>query len=133
MKKAYHGSCHCSAVRFAVDIDLAAGTNKCNCTYCWKTRWWSAIIKPDAFRLLAGQDLLGYGFPTNKPGTRALCKCGVTSFAWGHLPQIGGDYVSINLACVDDLDPGELVSAPVRYMDGLRDNWWNVPAETRHL
>jgi hypothetical protein len=134
MIKTYQGSCHCKSIRLEADIDLAAGTNKCNCTYCWKIRWWSAIVRPDAFRLLAGRDELGYGFPTDKPGTRALCKaCGVISFGWGHLPQIGGDYVSINLACLDDLDPAELIAAPVRYMDGRADNWWNTPAETRHL
>jgi hypothetical protein len=134
MKKTYHGSCHCGAVRFAADVDLAAGTSKCNCTYCWKTRWWGAIVKPDAFRLLAAPEAIGYGFPTDKVGTRALCRqCGVTAFGWGHLPQIGGDYVSINLAALDNLEPAELIAAPVRYMDGRADNWWNPPAETRHL
>jgi hypothetical protein len=134
MKKTYRGSCHCGAARFEADLDLSAGTTKCNCTYCWKTRWWGAIVKPDAFRLLAGLQELGYGFPTEKAVTRASCKhCGITSFGWGHIAQVGGDYVSINVACLDDLDPAELIAAPVTYMDGRADSWWNVPAETRHL
>ena len=47
--------------------------------------------------------------------------------------EIGGDYVSINVACLDGLDPAELVAAPVRHMDGKNNNWWNPPAESRHL
>jgi hypothetical protein len=132
--RTYHGSCRCKKIQFEADIDLSAGTSKCNCTYCWKTRWWGVGITPQAFRLIAAPAELGYGFPTEKLATRALCKdCGITSFGWGHIEQIGGDYVSISLSSLDDLDPAELIAAPVRYMDGRNDNWWNPPAETRHL
>jgi hypothetical protein len=47
--------------------------------------------------------------------------------------EIGGDFVSISLAALDDVDPTTIAEAPVRYMDGRNNNWFNPPAETRHL
>ena len=44
-----------------------------------------------------------------------------------------GDYVSIKLASLDDVDLKELIEAPVRYANGRDNKWWEPPAETRHL
>ena len=134
MKKTYHGSCHCGAVRFAAEIDLAAPSLRCNCSYCLKIRCWASLVPPTAFRLLAGAaDLSEYRFGAGRERHYFCRHCGVRPFGRGHIEEIGGDYVSVKLACLDDVDPAELAEVPVRYFDGRADNWWNAPTETRHL
>jgi hypothetical protein len=41
--------------------------------------------------------------------------------------------VSVSLSALDDLPSAELATAPLRHMNGRDDDWFNVPAETRHL
>jgi hypothetical protein len=59
--------------------------------------------------------------------------CGVRSFARGYAEAIGGDYVGIQLAALDNVEPQELIAAPIRYADGRNNRWEVAPDETRHL
>lgn len=134
MKKTYHGSCHCGAVKFEADIDFSQGTAKCNCSICTKTRNWNVIIKPADFRLVSGEDAVSdYQFGSMQ-GHHLFCKtCGVRSFERGYVEQIGGDYVSIKVASLDDVEASVLIDAPIRYANGRDNAWWEPPKETRHL
>jgi len=134
MLKTYRGSCHCGAVRFEAEIDLAAGTSRCNCSICAKQRAWGVIVKPDAFRLLAGQDSLGDYQWGMKVGHHHFCKvCGVRTHGQGDVPEIGGKYVGVAVSALDDVAPEDLAAAPVTYCDGLANAWWQPPAVTAYL
>lgn len=132
-EKTYQGSCHCGSVKIKAQIDLSKGTGRCNCTYCRKVRNWSVIVKPEAFELVAGAESLSdYQFGTFS-NHHLFCKtCGCRLFGKGYVEEIGGDYVSIILSCLD-IQPEELIEAPITYFDGLNNNWWNKPTEVRHL
>ena len=103
MKKTYHGSCHCGEVRFECELDLAEGTSRCNCSICTKTRFWKAIVKADAFRLLRGGDVLAdYQFGTNAIHHLFCSRCGVKAFGSADIEELGGKFYAINVACLDD-------------------------------
>jgi hypothetical protein len=126
-RKTYRGSCHCGAVRFEADIDLAAGTNRCNCSYCKKARAWFVTVPPEHVRLLAGsENETEYQWtPPNRPGPylhyRFCRTCGVRTAGWG---GEGGkrDFYFVPIASLD-VDPTELASASVRFNDGRADRF----------
>lgn len=131
--KTYHGSCHCGELRFEVDIDLAQGTIRCNCSICAKTRLWSAVVQPAAFRLLAGHGALQKYQFKRMVDQHMFCRhCGVRPFCIGDSPRRGAFY-AVNLSCLDNVTAEELITAPITYLDGKNDNWDAPPAEVRHL
>lgn len=131
--KTRHGSCHCGSVQFEADIDLAAGTIKCNCTICSKMRFWAAQVPSSRFRLRGGADSLReYRYHTRRDAHYFCGNCGVNVFSTGESAALGAFY-AVAVVCLDDVPPEKLLAAPVRYLDGLNDNWVTPPAETGHL
>jgi hypothetical protein len=121
----HQGGCHCGAVRFEVEHEVARGATRCNCSICTKVSQTSSILKPAAFRLLAGEHALATYEWATRTAQRYFCKhCGVHCFGRGHLPQLGGDFVSVNWNCLDDVDPSEV---SVVHWDGRHDNWQSGP------
>ncbi len=132
MLKTYQGSCHCGAVRFEADVDLTQSTYHCNCSICRRTRFWPAVVKPDGFRLLAGEaDLTQYLFNTRK-NQHYFCKhCGVRSLGIGTETPIGNMY-GVNVMCLDGVTDEELASVPITYINGINDRQ-SAPVFSAHL
>lgn len=128
-RKATHaGSCHCGAVRFEVDLDLSEGATRCNCSVCTKIAATGAVLAPNALRLLAGEDALGVYEWGARVSRRYFCKhCGVHCFGRGHLAELGGDFASVSVNCLDQVDVNTL---SIVYWDGRHDNWHAGPRPT---
>jgi hypothetical protein len=120
--KTYRGGCHCGAVRFEAELDLTAGATRCNCSICTKIAQASSHVAPEAFRLLSDPAAMSMYEWGGKIARRYFCKtCGVHAFARGHLAELGGDYVSVNYNCLDEVDPATL---KIGYWDGRHNNWY---------
>jgi hypothetical protein len=124
----HRGGCHCGAVRFEVALAPDFKGSRCNCSICTKTAVTGAIVKPEAFRLVEGEAERGSYRWGGNVSTRFFCKhCGIHCYGAGHLDAIGGDFVSVNLNCLDDFDPNEL---ELVHWDGRHDNWMAGPSST---
>lgn len=106
------GSCHCGAVRFTVETDLAS-VNVCNCSHCRRKGFMLAFVPEAQFTLLSGGDAqTEYRFNSKKI-EHLFCKtCGVQSFGRGPGPE-GASMMAVNLRCVDGLDLDALSTTPV--------------------
>jgi len=119
----HKGSCHCGAVQFEATIDATKGT-RCNCTICTKLNPLGAITKPELVTVTKGESELS-SFGRSEAGRRYFCKhCGVYLYSKGHLAELGGDYASVNLQTLDDVEIDDIA---VMHWDGRHDNWQAGP------
>jgi hypothetical protein len=140
MKKTYRGSCHCGAVQFEADFDLADGTTRCNCSLCSKSRFWKALVPREDFRLVSGKDdAAEYRFASGTVHHRFCKQCGVKTFGFAELDVefkgklLKGGFYAINVGALDGLTPEQFAAIPVTYEDGRHDQWDQAPRVTEYL
>lgn len=139
--RTHQGSCHCRAVTFECELDLAEPTRRCNCSFCRKTRMWKAFALKECFRLLSGEDVLSdyraadSNWPKGDVHHFFCSRCGVRGFSKGHLdmPPFNGWFHAINIACLDDLEESDFAAIPVEYENGRDNDWENPPPVTAYL
>lgn len=133
MLKTYNGRCHCGAVRFEAELDLSQGSYRCNCSFCRRSRFWPAIAKEDRFRLIAGAEMLTeYVFNAGRY-RHFFCKsCGIPPFELDTGAAQGNVY-GVNIGCLEGVTEEELSKIPIKYVDGMNDDWGHAPKYTSHL
>ncbi|MDB5432582.1 MAG: Gfa-like protein [Caulobacter sp.] len=136
--KSYNGGCHCGAVRFEADIDLAKGTTRCNCSICFKSRAWFTLVKADNLRMIVGDDAVA-DYQWTPPSRSEpnlhyhFCRtCGVRVFAQGDQEALGGRFYAVAVATLEDTDADEL-AASIKYVDGRHDHYDRQPEDIRLL
>ena len=122
--KKHHGSCLCGDVQFEVELDWSKGS-RCNCSLCTKLGAVGSLVKPPAFKLLSEESKLSAFTRTPEIGQRFFCsRCHIYCYGIGHLAELGGDFVSVNLNCLDGFDVSQ---AELIHWDGRHDNWQAGP------
>jgi hypothetical protein len=126
--KKHHGSCLCGDVHFEVELDISKGT-QCNCNICTRLGAVGSIVKPAAFKLLSAESKLSSFTRHPTAGVRFFCaRCHIYCYGSGHLAELGGDYVSVNLNCIENFDVSK---TDLLFWDGRHNNWGAGPRPTR--
>ncbi|MEN3110750.1 GFA family protein [Uliginosibacterium paludis] len=103
----YRGSCHCGAVAFEAEMEVAKAM-VCNCSICQRKGALMAFVPASAFRLLTPEDAMStYTFNRHVIRHRFCKVCGIHAFGEGTLPD-GRHMMAINLRCVDGIEPDSL-------------------------
>ncbi len=112
--RTWTGSCHCGAVRFEVDTDLAQVVS-CNCSMCQRAGTLLAFVQESRFRLLQGENrMTDYQFNRMNIHHVFCSTCGIKPFGHGLGPG-GVKMIAINARCLEGV---EIAALNIAYVDG---------------
>jgi hypothetical protein len=106
----YHGSCHCGAVTYEVEADIAEAI-RCNCSHCKRKGMILAFVPKGQVKVTGEDNLSTYQFNKKVIDHKFCPTCGVQPFGQS------GDTVAINLNTIadEDLDQSTLT---IKDVDG---------------
>lgn len=108
----YRGSCHCGAVQFEIETEIA-DLYTCDCSLCSKKNALMTSVHEGSFKLIAGDDKLSlYQWNT---GVARHCFCSVCGIYPFHKKRSMPDHYGVNVRCLDGFDA---TGIPVRAADG---------------
>jgi len=112
MVSSHAGSCHCGAVTFRVDAEIAELTT-CDCSLCVKKNAVMAKVPQAALAIVSGEaDLTLYEWNTGRAKHYFCRRCGIYVF---HRKRAAADHFGVNVFCFDGFDAS---AVPVRATQG---------------
>jgi hypothetical protein len=102
-----HGTCHCGAVAFEVELENALGALKrCNCSLCRRKGAIMAFAPVEKLKIVKGSDMLTLYQWNSKIAKHYFCKvCGIYTH---HQRRSDPTQVGFNVACLEGVDPNTL-------------------------
>ena len=133
MLKTYHGSCHCGAVQFEVELDSHAEYLPVQLFHLPKDMFLAR--RGEARRLsIAGRRVRSDAVPVQHQEESALLLQALRRArlrSWNrdaHRKMYG-----VNVGCLDNVSDEELSRLSITYVDGNNDRWQGAPEFFRHL
>jgi len=99
MPRPYALSCHCGAIKLAVDAELA-DLEECNCSTCARSGFLHWKVPVEAVRLLTQKrNLSTYLWRDADGGTQFCPTCGTAMMRTGYR-----DRITVNARCIEGID-----------------------------
>jgi len=106
------GSCHCGAVGFRIEAEIAELTT-CDCSLCAMRNAVMAKVPEAALKIERGEDRLTlYQWNTRRARHYFCSACGIYVF---HRKRAAPDHYGVNAFCLQDFDVSAL---PIRATEG---------------
>ncbi len=110
-----HGTCHCGAVAFEVELENGLGDLKrCNCSLCRRKGAIMAFAPVERLRIVKGAQMLTLYQWNTRVAKHYFCKiCGIYTH---HQRRSNPAQVGFNVACLEGTDP--LALTDIGLVDG---------------
>jgi hypothetical protein len=110
-----HGTCHCGAVAFEVELENGLGDLKrCNCSLCHRKGAIMAFAPVERLKIVKGAEMLTLYQWNTKVAKHYFCKiCGIYTH---HQRRADPTQLGFNVACLEGVDP--LALTGVGLVDG---------------